>query len=75
MGYPVDKDKVTRALAPAAKLAAGLVHTLHRHWSQAFVEECCSFPNGMNDDQVDALSGAWAMVDNMMTGMGQMNYG
>lgn len=60
-GYPVDRDKLTRALPVAAKLAAGLIHPVAAHWNQAFIEELCAFPNAAHDDQVDALSGAWAM--------------
>lgn len=63
-GYPVDKDKVTRALPYAAKCGAGLVHVVNAHWSQEYVDELCSFPNGTHDDQVDASSGAWAMIGN-----------
>lgn len=63
-GYPVDKDKVTRALPFAAKCGAGLVHVLNAHWAQEYVDELCSFPNGAHDDQVDASSGAWAMIGN-----------
>lgn len=62
-GYPVDTDKTTRALPVAAKLAAGLVHMQAGHWNTTFVEEVCSFPSGAHDDQVDALSGAWEMME------------
>jgi predicted phage terminase large subunit-like protein len=62
-GYPVDKDKVTRALPFAAKCAAGLIHMVNAHWTEAAIEELCSFPHGANDDQVDAASGAWTMLD------------
>ena len=61
-GYPVDKDKVTRALPFAARLSAGNVSVLNTHWTQDYLDEMCSFPNGTNDDQVDASSGAWAML-------------
>lgn len=64
-GYPVDKDKVTRALPFAAKCGADLVHVANAHWSQEYVDEVCSFPNGMHDDQVDASSGAWSMIGSM----------
>jgi phage terminase large subunit-like protein len=30
----------------------------HQTWVQDLIEECAGFPNGMNDDQVDALSQA-----------------
>ncbi len=61
-GYDVDTDKTTRALPFAAKCGAGLVHVLNESWAQEYVDELCSFPNGMHDDQVDASSGAWAMT-------------
>lgn len=61
-GYPVDKDKVTRALPFAARLSAGTVHILETHWTDDYLDEMCSFPNGVHDDQVDASSGAWAMM-------------
>lgn len=61
-GYPVDKDKVTRALPFAAKCAAGVVHVVNAHWADAWLDEVCSFPNAAHDDQVDAASGAWIML-------------
>jgi predicted phage terminase large subunit-like protein len=63
-GYDVDSDKVTRALPFAAKCGAGLYSVLKRHWTEAWVEEICSFPNGANDDQEDASAGADNMLDN-----------
>lgn len=71
-GYPVDKDKLTRALPAAAKLASGNLHMATGHWNQVFTEEVCSFPNGAHDDQVDGLSGAWAMLD-PETGIGDLS--
>lgn len=62
-GYDVDSDKLTRALPFAAKCAAGLYSVLNRHWTEAWIEEICTFPNGANDDQEDASSGADAMLD------------
>ncbi len=74
-GYPVDKDKVTRALPYAAKCGASLVHVLNRHWTQEYVDELCSFPSGTYDDQVDGSSGAWAMIDEgMVIGTGHVSY-
>jgi predicted phage terminase large subunit-like protein len=66
-GFPADKDKLTRALPAAAKCAAGVVHVLDRHWTDAFLDELCSFPNGAHDDQVDAFAGAEAMMGDQMT--------
>lgn len=62
-GYPVDKDKVTRALPFAAKCAAGVIHLVNAHWTENYVDELCAFDKGAYDDQVDASSGAWAMLE------------
>jgi predicted phage terminase large subunit-like protein len=61
-GYEADKDKFTRALPAAAKAAAGMMHVLDRHWTAAFLDEVCAFPNAAHDDTVDALSGAENML-------------
>lgn len=72
-GYAVDKDKVTRALPFAAHLAAGEISVLDTFWTDDYIDEMCSFPNGTNDDQVDASSGVWAMVGSAMV-EGEMSY-
>lgn len=72
-GYPVDKDKVTRALPFAARLSAGTVHVVDNYWTDDYLDEMCSFPNGAHDDQVDASSGAWAMIGSSMID-GAMSY-
>lgn len=72
-GYPVDKDKVTRALPFAARCAAGVVHVVRAHWTDNYLDEMCSFPNGAHDDQVDASSGAWAMIGSGGV-EGELNY-
>lgn len=61
-GYDVDTDKVTRALPFAAQCGAGNVYAVNAGWTQAYLDELCSFPMGAHDDQVDASSGAWAMT-------------
>ena len=61
-GYPVDRDKLTRALPVAAKAAADVINVCERPWTRDFLDEVCSFPNGAHDDQVDAFAGAWAMI-------------
>jgi predicted phage terminase large subunit-like protein len=64
-GHDVDTDKRTRAAPLASKFAAGVIHVLNRHWTQAYIEELCLFRgdgNDPHDDQVDASSGAWAMT-------------
>lgn len=61
-GYPVDKDKLTRALPFAARAAAGLVCVVEGHWTRDWLDEVCSFDKGAHDDQVDASSGAYGML-------------
>jgi len=62
LGYPVkelkaDKDKISRSLPIAAQLESGMVYFRHNAvWLEDFEKELISFPNGKNDDQVDALS-------------------
>lgn len=52
-----DGDKVSRAHAVAPMLEAGNVHLpAAREWAEDFIAECTKFPNGKNDDRVDALS-------------------
>lgn len=79
MPVTIDGKKYVRAMAPAARLAAGLMHIIHAHWSEAFIEELLMFRGEEgkqeHDDQVDALSGAWAMADDASIGAGQMTYG
>ena len=50
-------DKVTRMLAPSAKIEAGYVLLPERApWLQDFQTEVLQFPRGRYDDQVDSLS-------------------
>lgn len=54
-------DKVTRLQSVSPDWEAGNVHIPAPHlapWVQDYVEELVSFPNGANDDQVDATSQA-----------------
>ena len=52
----VSGDKETRASPVAAQVNIGNVYMLRGSWNRAFIEELRLFPNGVNDDQVDALS-------------------
>jgi len=72
-GYAVDKDKLTRALPFAARVAAEQVDVLESSWTTDYLDELCSFPYGAHDDQVDASSGAYAMLGSDVLG-GGMNY-
>ena len=64
VGFPVKaipsrKNKVTRAEPFADQCEGGNVYLLKRDWNRDFTEELTLFPNGRNDDQVDAASGAF----------------
>jgi len=53
--------KVARAQAIAPLVEAGNIYLPHPEfapWVNDFIEECVQFPNGVNDDQVDAMTQA-----------------
>ena len=55
--YKVVNDKVARLNAVTPLIEGGRVSIPRTaHWLDDFLLECQSFPNGKNDDQVDALS-------------------
>jgi len=58
----VDKNKVARALAWAAMAENGQVCVVDGPWLGEFETEVARFPLGAHDDQVDAVSGAYAML-------------
>jgi predicted phage terminase large subunit-like protein len=63
MAYPVSKNKVTRAGPVSAQVQAGYVSMVRGHWNTPFIQELEAFPTeGVKDDQVDALSGAFAAL-------------
>jgi predicted phage terminase large subunit-like protein len=82
-GLPVkelrpDKDKVSRALTIAARIEAGTVYFKARQpWLGDLENELLQFPNGKNDDQVDALSYVAAMIrpmsESLPTGLSKTN--
>jgi predicted phage terminase large subunit-like protein len=55
---PITGDKATRARPASAQAEAGNVKLLRGPWNEAFLDEVCSFPNSMFDDQVDAFADA-----------------
>ena len=64
-GYKPDKDKWTRALPFAARVGEGdMVYVLRSTWTEDYLDELCAFPFAAKDDQVDASSGAYLMLDN-----------
>ena len=59
---PETGAKSVRAMPVAAQVSAGTVAMRRASWNAAFVDELSSFPHGRKDDQVDALSRAFAML-------------
>lgn len=55
----VTGDKLTRAGPLAAQAEAGNVKLVLGQWNEAFLAELHGFPEGENDDQVDAAAGAF----------------
>jgi len=62
MSSPETGDKVTRAEPLAAQMNAGNVLMMRGPWNEPLLNELRMFPNGSHDDQVDALSRAFAEV-------------
>jgi predicted phage terminase large subunit-like protein len=66
-GYPCEAvkprgDKAERAEPFAAQCAAGNVYFVGGPWLRDFVDEALSFPEGAQDDQVDAAVGAFGVL-------------
>lgn len=61
-GSPETGSKILRANPVASQVNGGNVTLLRGGWNRAFLEEVADFPNGAKDDQVDALSRAFAML-------------
>jgi len=57
-GIEADRDKVARALAWSGRP----IHLVRASWNQEFIAELVAFPQGQHDDQVDAVSTAWAAL-------------
>ena len=55
-------SKLARATPAAAQIEAGNVALVRAAWNHAFIEELSDFPHGTKDDQVDALSRAFAAL-------------
>lgn len=67
-GHAVDAermsgDKATRADAAASQANIGRLGMVRAAWNSAFIEELASFPRGVHDDQVDALSLAFSKLE------------
>jgi predicted phage terminase large subunit-like protein len=55
-------DKMVRASPLEPIFEAGNVHLLRAPWTADFLAELEAFPSGNHDDQVDALTGLWIML-------------
>jgi len=72
----VSGDKVTRAMPFCAQCEAGNVRVVDSRmrkgdllpWTDDFLSELCSFPEGKHDDQVDAVCGAYNKLAIMTAG-------
>jgi predicted phage terminase large subunit-like protein len=62
----VTGDKATRSEPLESAMQGGLVFLLKGSWNDAFVDECVAFDRGKYDDQVDAASGAYSKLLEMI---------
>lgn len=58
VAVPARGDKVLRASPAASSAKAGKFFVLKAAWTEAYIKELHSFPDGKKDDQVDGTSGA-----------------
>lgn len=75
-GFPIKifkptQDKIKRASPYAAQCEAGNIFLLNGIWNEAYLEELKMFPDGSNDDQIDASGGAFLAV--ALNPAGQLN--
>lgn len=61
---PVTGDKQTMAKPVSSQAEAGNIKLVRGRWNEDFLAELENFPHSKNDDQVDALSGAFAHLTN-----------
>jgi len=59
---PETGPKATRALPVASQVSAGTLAIRRAAWNAAFLDEMANFPSGRKDDQVDALTRAFALL-------------
>lgn len=61
----VDKDKLTRSLPVASRFSANKAFIVKGGWNKNYIEELVAFSGkgSKHDDQVDATSGAYAMLE------------
>jgi predicted phage terminase large subunit-like protein len=59
--YKATKDKINRASPVSSQAEAGNIKVLKAPWNEELFKELENFPEGVHDDIVDALSGAFLM--------------
>lgn len=59
---PESGDKKLRAIPLASQWGAGNVDLLRAGWNNTLLKELSTFPGGRHDDQIDALSRAYAYL-------------
>jgi predicted phage terminase large subunit-like protein len=62
LSSPESGAKALRARPVAIQMAKGRLSMRRANWNAAFLDEISQFPNGAKDDQIDALSRAFAML-------------
>lgn len=63
-------SKEVRAQPVAARAEAGEIKLVQGPWIDAFLDELADFPEGLHDDQVDALSGAYGELSGRLASRG-----
>lgn len=61
-----DGSKEMRASVWGSRLEDKIIFVVPGEWNEAFYDEMDAFPNGENDDQVDAVSGAINLLTTMV---------
>ena len=61
-GHRPSGDKVTRAIPVSSRAAGGDIWIVRGAWQSEFFDEAEAFPNSAHDDQIDSLSGAYAVL-------------
>jgi hypothetical protein len=56
-------SKLLRAQSWLNKIEAGQVVVVQAEWTKDFIDELDTFPDGKHDDQIDAVSVAWEMLE------------
>jgi predicted phage terminase large subunit-like protein len=56
-------SKLLRAQSWLNKVEAGQVVVVQAEWTKDFIDELDTFPDGKHDDQMDAMSVAWEMLE------------